>query len=513
MSLKQLIENSRKSPDEIYGELFREVQLKRIFSDTKTFVDCVPKISSEEILRIYNEKKSLSNFNLSKFIEENFNFPHSPAKNFSSERNLSTVDHINRLWEILSRPADEIVEGSSRIALPYSYVVPGGRFREIFYWDSYFTMLGLSVSSKYSFLIENIINNFVYLIDQYDFIPNGNRTYFLTRSQPPFFACMIQLLSQIHSNPSEIRKKYLPYLHKEYLFWMNGKDQVNENEIFNQHVVWICEDVILNRYFDPLTNPRPESYPKEEEERKKAEELFGISSEEFYLHNRAACESGWDFSSRWFDDKKTKELNKCAFILPIDLNCLIYSLENYLSFIYNEQNNDELSQQFQQLAKKRKEIIQTLFWSNEKKFFFFDYDPIRKCLKEVFSLAAVYPLFFQIATKEQADYVRQHLEKDFLKSGGLLTTLECTGQQWDSPIGWAPLQWISYQAMKNYQFQHLANEIRSRWLKLNDEVFKQTGKMTEKYNVLEQKEGGGGNYPLQDGFGWTNGVYLRLFFD
>ncbi|UJR19629.1 hypothetical protein I4U23_022763 [Adineta vaga] len=509
MSLNRVIENSKYSPDEIYGELFREVQLNHIFSDTKTFVDCVPKISAEDILKIYYEKKNLSNFDLSKFINEYFNLPSSPGKNFSSDRNISTVDHINRLWDILSRPADEPTPGSSRIALPFPYVVPGGRFREIFYWDSYFTILGLSVSPNHSHLIENIIDNFTYLIDQYNFIPNGNRTYYLTRSQPPFFACMIQLLSQMNSNPSAIRQKYLPYLYKEYLFWMNGKDQLNENHIFNQHVVWISDDVILNRYFDPLTCPRPESFPKEEEERKKAEKLYGIKSDEFYLHNRAACESGWDFSSRWFDDENSKELNKCAFIIPIDLNCLIYFLEDYLSLIYDELNNMELSQQFKNLSKKRKEIIQNLFWSNEEKFFM-DYDPINKRQKKVLSLAGLYPLFFNIATKEQAEFVQQRVKKDFLQIGGLSTTLQQTGQQWDSPIGWAPLQWISYQAMKNYHFDQLANEIRTRWLNLNDEIFKETGKMTEKYNVVEQSEGGGGNYPLQDGFGWTNGVYLRL---
>lgn len=187
-------------------------------------------------------------------------------------------------------------------------------------------------------------------------------------------------------------------------------------------------------------------------------------------------------------------------------------MENLLSSIYSEQNEQEsiqLSQQFQQLANTRKETIQTLFWSNEDKFFM-DYDPIKNSPRNVLTLAGVYPLFFNIATKEQAEYVHQHLRDDFLQMGGLQTTLNRTGEQWDSPNGWAPLQWIAYKAMKNYGFHQLANEIRSRWLNLNDRIYKETGKMTEKYNVVDQTEGGGGNYPLQDGFGWTNGVYLRL---
>ncbi|CAF4328934.1 unnamed protein product, partial [Adineta steineri] len=239
------------------------------------------------------------------------------------------------------------------------------------------------------------------------------------------------------------------------------------------HVVRINDDKILNRYYDPLTKPRPESFPKEENECKRAKELFEIPAEIFYFHNRAACESGWDFSSRWFKDKKSKESNHCGEIVPIDLNCLIYFLEYILSIIYKEINNIELSQLFEQLANSRKQTIQTLFWSNEENFFF-DYDPINQCQKEILSLAACYPLFFNIATKEQAHHVYQRLEKDFLKNGGLITTLENTGQQWDSPIGWAPLQWIAFKALQNYGYQQLANQIRSRWLNLNDKIYKQT---------------------------------------
>ena len=243
--------------------------------------------------------------------------------------------------------------------------------------------------------------------------------------------------------------------------------------------------------------------------------MFGTTRERFYSNNRAACESGWDFSSRWFADRKSKESNRCAEIVPIDLNCLIYFMENLLSFIYDEQDGEEsiqLTQQFKELSHLRKQTIQTLFWSN-KDHFFMDYDPIENCHTKVLSLAGVYPLFFKIATKEQAEYVHQRLRDDFLQMGGLQTTLERTDQQWDSPNGWAPLQWIAYQALKNYGFDQLANEIRSRWLNLNDTIYKQTGKMTEKYNVINQIQGGGGNYPLQDGFGWTNGVYLKLFYE
>ena len=446
---------------------------------------------------------------------------------------IPTVDHIKRLWDILSRPPDQEIEGSSCIPLPFPYIVPGGRFREIFYWDSYFTMLGLSVCPERFCLIESMIDNFAYLIDSFGFIPNGNRTYFLSRSQPPFFASMIQLLSDLSEDRSSIWRKYLPQLEKEYHFWMRGKDQLPENHMFHQvcvsavqilshlknvqlqHVVRLANGTILNRYWDPLTTPRPESFPKEMDECEKAQAIFGVDEETFYMHNRAACESGWDFSSRWFKDGRSKAANRAAHLIPVDLNCLIHFLETLLASIYAEQNDDQslqLSKRFEELADIRKQAIQTTFWSDESGFFM-DYDPIDCCCTSILSLAGVYPLFFNIATEEQAASVHQRLKNDFLQQGGLQTTLQRTGQQWDSPIGWAPLQWIAYTALRNYGFHPLANEIRFRWLNLNDQVYRQTGKMMEKYNVVDRIEGGGGNYPLQDGFGWTNGVYLRLFYE
>ena len=150
--------------------------------------------------------------------------------------------------------------------------------------------------------------------------------------------------------------------------------------------------------------------------------MFGITKDIFYLHNRSACESGWDFSSRWFSDGKSKESNRAAHIIPIDLNCLIYFLEYLLSQIYEQQNN-KLSQQFEQLANSRK-----------KNKFFMDFDSINNCTTSVLSLAGVYPLFFKIATKEQAEFVHQRLRDDFLKIGGLQTTLNRTGQQWDGHL-------------------------------------------------------------------------------
>jgi alpha,alpha-trehalase len=140
-----------------------------------------------------------------------------------------------------------------------------------------------------------------------------------------------------------------------------------------------------------------------------------------------------------------------------------------------------------------------------------DYDFKKKQSTQVISLAGAYPLFFEIADDAQAKAVAEKIQSSFLKPGGLVSTPYNTGQQWDAPNGWAPLQWISIQGLRNYGQDSMASDIKDKWLKLNQRVYQQTYKMLEKYNVEDlSKESGGGEYPTQDGFGWTNGVYQKL---
>lgn len=504
------------SPDLLFGELFRAVQLKPVFTDSKTFADCVPKSSPADVLAHYEAEKRKPDFDLSAFVHEHFTLPNNIAADYVSDTSVSTAEHVNRLWDRLTRPADTPVEGSSRIPLPRPYVVPGGRFREIFYWDSYFTMLGLKESGKSMpgrvDLIRDMLDNFAYLIDQFGFIPNGNRTYFLSRSQPPFFALMVQLLAKIDGPATLV--KYLPQLQKEYDFWMEGADTLLRESPAVRRMVHLPDvGVSFNRYRDDTPTPRPEAYRQEIELTPDAERL-GIPPERLYNHIRAACESGWDFSSRWFADQKTMATIRTADIGPVDLNCLLYSSETTLRDAYEQVgNNSEQARIVGQRADARKERINVLFW-NENTGFFHDYDAVAGRPTDALTLAGVFPLFFKLATSQQARHVHDRLKRDFLQPGGWVTTLNHTGQQWDWPNGWAPLQWIVYRGLMNYGFVETARDGRDRWLALNDKVFKATGKMTEKYNVVDAGlTTGGGEYPNQDGFGWTNGVYLRLLAD
>ena len=231
-----------------------------------------------------------------------------------------------------------------------------------------------------------------------------------------------------------------------------------------------------------------------------------------YRDIRSAAESGWDFSTRWFQDGKKMETIATTQFLPVDLNCLLYNLEMALSHAYKIKHDLPESNRFKKLAENRKQSILKYCWDT-KNHFFADYDLSTASCSQQLTLAALFPLFFQLATNAQAEQVKNRLESDFLMPGGLVTTLvEDSGQQWDYPNAWAPLQWMAYKGLKNYHFDALADEIAKRWLNLNMKVYFETGKMMEKYDVVDiNRPGGGGEYKTQDGFGWTNGVFLKFW--
>ncbi len=484
-----------------YGELFKEVQLLRVFPDSKTFPDCIPLSDPDIILSEYQKEKLKNDFDLKIFVLKHFKIPEKPTSSFQTDTTLNICDHINSLWPYLTKLPKQ--ENSSLIPLPNKYIIPGGRFHEIYYWDSYFTMLGLAVSGKNE-LIQNMLDNFAYLIDTYGFIPNGNRSYFLSRSQPPFFAMMLEISSEIKGDT--ILRKYYPQLRKEYEFWMSGLENLSSSNPAFRRVVRLNDGSILNRYWDDSPAPRPESY---KEDIKLAQES-GRDPREIYRHIRSAAESGWDFSSRWLADGKSLKSIHTTDIIPVDLNSLLYKMELTLAKMASLNRDLALKESYFNKAKKRKQALLKYCW-DEKSDFFVDYDFITKKSTGVLSLAGMYPMFFDIADKVQANLISKQLENKFLKHGGLMTTLNHTGQQWDAPNGWAPLHYISIKGLENYGFTELANTITTNWINLNSKIYREEGKMTEKYNVVDTGiNAGGGEYPNQDGFGWTNGVLLKL---
>jgi len=504
LSLELPAQTSRivKTPDIIYAELFTNVQMEKIFPDGKTFVDCVPKKKPGEILAAYRSQKNTPGFTLRAFVDSNFIVPVNPVSAYVSDTSKSVKVHIKELWPLLQRKPDKAIEGSSLLPLPNPYIVPGGRFREIYYWDSYFTMLGLQESGE-SELMENMVRNFAYLIETYGHIPNGNRTYYLSRSQPPFFSLMVGLLAETKGD--SVFNKFLPALENEYRYWMRtNKGSLASGEA-DRYLVK-TGNYVMNRYWDDRQAPRQESY--------REDSLTAISSnkdpKEIYRHLRAGATSGWDFSSRWFADGKSLLSIETTDIIPVDLTSLMYGLEQMLYTIHLKNGNSGKAAEYKSRAEDRIRFLNEYCW-NEQDGYYYDYNFRTKRQMRIPSLATVYPLFFKMSSGTQGKKIAVNIRNKFLKSGGVTTTLTNTGQQWDAPNGWAPLQWMTIQGLENYRHHDLARDIAERWTSLNIKVFRRTGKLMEKYNVMDTNlEAGGGEYPSQDGFGWTNGVLLKL---
>ena len=387
--------------------------------------------------------------------------------------------------------------------LKTSYVVPGGRFREVYYWDSYFTMLGLQQSGHRA-LMQHMVDNFAALINTFGYVPNGNRSYYLGRSQPPVFALMVGLLAELGG--AAVWARYLPQMQREYQFWMDGDGPLLHTQSSHRRVVRMPDGSRLNRYWDAQATPRPEAYREDVE-------LARHSAQppaQTWRHVRAAAESGWDFSSRWLADPNDLGTIRTTDIVPVDLNCLLWQLEKHLAQAHRFNADSVSAAVFEAAAERRHKAIHQWFF-NSSEGFYFDWDlPAGQPMPHA-TLAAVFPLFFGLAPAAAAAAVVQRLEDQFLHPGGLATTLHRSGQQWDAPNGWAPLQWLAYCGLRRYHAQRVATELRSRWLATCERVYQATGKMMEKYDVVDtQRPGGGGEYPNQDGFGWTNGVFLAL---
>ena len=493
------------SPAEAFGKLFADVELKAVFPDSKTFADCIPNAPVAIILADYDKARQSPGFNLKAFVLQHFTLPITPASGYVSQAGQTAQQHILDLWPVLTRPGQKTGQPvGSLIPLPKPYVVPGGRFREIYYWDSYFTMLGLQVSGRGA-TIRNMVDNFAYLIRTFGFIPNGSRTYFLGRSQPPFFSFMVNLLSEVQGR--RVLLDYLPQLQQEYDFWMDGKGQLTAQKPAYRRVVRLAEGIYLNRYYDDLTTPRPESYKEDVLLARRLNRPADAPT--LYRHIRAGAESGWDFSSRWFGDGRTLATIHTTDFIPIDLNCLLINLERTLAEGYRLKGDPQRAATYDRLAGQRRNAILRYCWDTKRQFFF-DYDFVARKLSAVYSLAGVCPLFVKVALPQQAQAVARVLQRDFLKPGGLTTTLTRTGEQWDAPNGWAPLQWLAIRGLRNYNITKLADQIKTRWVAENLRVYKASGKMVEKYDVVNTAAAKGGEYPNQDGFGWTNGVLLRL---
>ena len=494
-------------PPRDLGPLFHDAELARVFPDSKTLVDARPRSAPAEIAARYAAAVKAGPVDLKAFIEQNFEAPREAAAGAASDPSQAMEDHLRALWPQLTRVADPVDPQSSRIPLPDPYVVPGGRFREVDYWDSYFTMQGLVVSNRLD-LVKSMLDNFAHLIAVVGHIPNGNRTYYLGRSQPPYFGAMVELYATATDKAHAV--PYLEALEAEHAFWMDGAEGLAPGQA-HRRVVRMADGSVLNRYWDDRPAPRPESYREDFELGQTVPEA---QREALFRNIRATAESGWDFSSRWMRDPKDLRTLETIDLAPIDLNALLYRTETTIAALRTargQPGDAEAAARYLQAAEQRRSALLAAAFDPKEGYFFDVRWRTGERVTDRPTMAAAAVLYFGLAAPDQGKAVAARLERDFLKPGGFVTTQVASGQQWDAPNGWPPLQWLAIQGVAHYGRADLAQQATDRWLALDRRVYRETGKMMEKYDVTDlHKPAGGGEYPTQDGFGWTNGVALGL---
>lgn len=497
----------RYDPASDLGPLFHDVQMARIFDDSKTFVDARALRAPARIAEDYRTRRDRPGFDLRAFVDTHFEVPRPVGVEFETDPARTMEQHIAALWPALTRDADAPDPHATLIPLPHPYVVPGGRFREVYYWDSYFTMLGL-VESGRTDLVRSMLDNFGHLVRTVGHVPNGNRTYYLSRSQPPYFAAMVGLYATATDTTRALR--YLDALESEHAFWMDGADRVAPGEAYRR-VVRLSDGSVLNRYWDDRTVPRPESHREDYE--------LGVTVPEpqraaFYRHVRAAAESGWDFSSRWMRDPADLRTLETTDLVPVDLNSLLYHAERTIAALRSFRagpGDAEAADRFSRAADERRRALLAASYDPGDGFFYDMRWRSGERVRDRPTMAAAAALYFGLATPDQGRAVAARLERDFLAPGGFVTTRIASGQQWDAPNGWPPLQWLAIHGLRRYGRADVADTAAHRWLALNRRTYQATGRMMEKYDVLDlDRRAGGGEYPTQDGFGWSNGVVLAL---
>jgi alpha,alpha-trehalase len=502
--LSALVPAATPAPPSIeYGELYRAVEMASLFPDQKTFADAIPHEPPAQVMADYERQKQLPGFDLRAFVDRHFARPPHHSVDYRRPPDQGVRDYISDMWEVLQRKPDEIEPYSSLLPLSLPYIVPGGRFREIYYWDTYFTMLGLEQDGRHALALD-MLRNIASLIDRYGHMPNGNRSYYLSRSEPPFFSAMIELIAA--RDGDKVFVNYLPELRAEYDYWMEGADGLAAGSA-HRRVLCLADGTLLNRYWDDRAAPRDESYREDIETARHANR----PAEEVYRDLRAGAESGWDFSSRWLADGADLWTIRTTAIAPVDLNILMMHLEQVLAKAYRLKDDPDDAERYMALANNRGAAIRRLMW-NARGGFFADYLWREGRQSEALSAATVFPLYFGLATPDEAHAVAAALRQRLLEPAGLGTTPTTTGQQWDRPNGWAPLQYLAIEGLSAYGERELAREIADRWIHNNVQGFAAMGVLVEKYNVEQRccAGGAGGEYSLQAGFGWTNGVLAKL---
>jgi len=351
------------------------------------------------------------------------------------------------------------------IGLPNSYIVPTDSeiFQEQYYWDSYLIVRALINNPKYSHIAIGMVENLFYMIERFGIIPNASRFYFLSRSQPPLLSSMVLLIYGKIKDMNWL-KKAVGYVEFEYNnVWMG------ETHLANFRAV----ESGLCRYYDVNA-----------------------------IDDLAEAESGWDLTSRFN--------GKCLDYLPVDLNCLLFLYEVDLAHIYNLLKNSKKVEKFEKAAIWRAKLINKLMW-DEKTGYYFDYNFVKKSKSPLITVAGIYPLNVGIVSVARAQKAISLVEKILQKNYGVVQSVRfIENKQWDWPNGWSPLQLRAVEGLMRYGANRLARRLILKWLSLNIKIFRETGFLWEKYDVVHGAIGVPDRYPTLYGFAWTNACFLIM---
>ncbi|XP_066389780.1 probable trehalase [Miscanthus floridulus] len=433
---------------------------------------------------------------------------------------------VHALWKRLARRvAPDVAARPDRhtlLPLPGGVVVPGSRFREVYYWDSYWVVRGLLVSKMYD-TAKTIVLNLVYMLEKYGFVPNGARSYYINRSQPPLLSSMVLEVYRATRDVEFVRKVF-PSLLKEHNFWMSEIHNVaiadNHGQVHN-----------LSRYQARWNKPRPESATIDEELASKVNSM--AAKEKLYSEIASAAESGWDFSSRWMRNSSDMTTLATTYIIPVDLNTFIFKMELDIAALAKLVGDDATSEKNLKASRARHIAIDSILWNSEMEQWLDYWLPADADCQRVHEwksnsqnrnifasnfiplwLNAYHSGLVRFADEAKSKRVMASLKASgLLHAAGIATSLTNTGQQWDFPNGWAPLQHLIAEGLlhSGSEAKILAEDIATRWVRTNYAAYKSTGAMHEKYSVTACGEsGGGGEYKPQTGFGWSNGVVLSF---
>ncbi|KAF2095433.1 trehalase [Rhizodiscina lignyota] len=586
------------SPLYCQGDILKDIELAQPFSDSKTFVDLPTLKPLDEVIAAFSDLKqpikndsALQNFLTTYFGQAGSELAPVPtdqlktSPDFLDNVNSSTVrsflEKVIDIWPDLTRTyvGSANCSGcvSSFIPLNRTFVVAGGRFREAYYWDSYWIVRGLLLTKgSFTKIALNIIENFLDLVDLVGFVPNGSRQYYLNRSQPPLLAMMVQAYIEA-TNDKSVLERALPILEKEYNLWINNRTMTVKKG---------GKSYKLNGYQVLNNQPRPESYREDYITANnnsyysasgiiypETKPLTEAQKELLYANLAAGAQSGMDYSSRWlktpFDASRDvyfplRSLN-VEEIVPIDLNSILYANEIIISGFHKSTGNNTAASAWAKLASARSEAMYTIMWNDEHNRYF-DYNMTSKgqnvllpkdpAIQDVddtshpsksevyFAVAQYYPFWTGAAPdflKSNPTAVRLAYQPvaNLLaaNAGGIPATNFASGQQWDEPNVWPPLQYVLMNGLLNtpstfgtsdpsYTWtRKTALEIAQRYVDSAFCTWRATGGSTpdfpklagaqsdgivfEKYNSSTiNGVGGGGEYQVVEGFGWTNGVLL-----